>query len=173
MRHRFRFLFLTEAVIFPCRGLEQLLAYEGDDFEDVFSLNFTISSDYLGEMIVTHLKPNGAEIAVTKENRQEYCGLYVDHVLNRAVEKQFGMFAKGFHRVCGGKVLELFHPQELMAMVCGNENYDWIELQEVRKFLPHSGKKSAPNVAKLSVEFSALPWHILSKFHPFFSVCDV
>ena len=91
------------------------MAYEEDDFEDIFSLNFTVSTDYLGQMIVTELKANGTNIAVTKENRQEYCDLYVDFLLNKSVEKQFSHFAQGFHRVCGGKMLHLFHPQELMV----------------------------------------------------------
>lgn len=28
-------------------------------------------------------------------------------------------------RVCGGIVLTLFKPEELMLMVVGNENFDW------------------------------------------------
>ena len=30
---------------------------------------------------------------------------------------------------------DLFHPQELQAMVVGNEHYDWEELEKVRKFI--------------------------------------
>ena len=32
-----------------------------------------------------------------------------------------------FLKVCGGRVLRLFHSQELMAVVVGNQDYDWIE----------------------------------------------
>jgi E3 ubiquitin-protein ligase HERC4 len=45
--------------------------------------------------------------------------LYVDLVLNKSVEKHFKAFATGFHEVCGGRVLELFHSQELMALIVG------------------------------------------------------
>lgn len=111
--------------------MEQLLSYDKDDFEDTFDLNFTISVESFGETIVHPLKLNGANIAVTKENRGEFVDRYVDFVLNKAAEGQFSAFYEGFHRVCGGRILELFQPQELKAMVEGNENYDWNLLQEV------------------------------------------
>lgn len=60
----------------------------------------------------------------------EYINLYVDHVLNKSPEPHFQAFYEGFHKVCGGRVLELFHSHELMAVVIGNENYDWRELEE-------------------------------------------
>lgn len=34
--------------------------------------------------------------------------------------------------MCGGKVLELFQPTELRAMIVGNSNYNWEELEEVK-----------------------------------------
>ena len=108
-----------------------MLEYEADDFEELFPLNFTLTQDFFGESRVVELKPNGADISVTKANRSEYVDLYVDYLLNRSVEPQFRAFYDGFHRVCGGRILELFHPQELMDMVCGNENYDWNELEKV------------------------------------------
>jgi E3 ubiquitin-protein ligase HERC4 len=51
--------------------------------------------------------------------RQEFVDLYVDLVLNKSVEKHFKAFSTGFHEVCGGRVLELFHSQELMALIVG------------------------------------------------------
>lgn len=37
-------------------------------------------------------------------------------------------------KVCGGRVLQLFHSHELMAVVVGNENYDWHALEEVAEY---------------------------------------
>ena len=56
---------------------------------------------------------------------------YVDYVFNTSVAPLFECFYAGFHKVCGGKVLELFQPNELQAMVIGNTSYDWTELQKV------------------------------------------
>ena len=63
--------------------------------------------------------------------RPEFVNAYVDYIFNRSVASLFESFFAGFHKVCGGKVLELFQPNELQAMVIGNTNYDWKELEKV------------------------------------------
>jgi len=52
-------------------------------------------------------------------HRNEFVELYMDLVLNKSVEVHFKAFYAGFHKVCGGRVLELFHSHELMAVVVG------------------------------------------------------
>lgn len=66
--------------------------------------------------------------------RNEYVSLYVDYVFNKSVEKHYKAFSQGFMKVCGGRVLELFHSHELMAVVTGNENYDWEVLEEAAEY---------------------------------------
>lgn len=56
----------------------------------------------------------------------------MDYIFNKSVASLFDAFHAGFHKVCGGKVLQLFQPSELQAMVIGNTNYDWKELEKVR-----------------------------------------
>lgn len=55
-------------------------------------------------------------------------------MLETSVERQFNGFKDGFMRVCGGKVMALFEPHELMAVVIGNEDYDWHILEERSKY---------------------------------------
>lgn len=43
-------------------------------------------------------------------------------------------FHHGFMKVCDGRVFKLFHAHELMAVVVGNENYDWHALEEVTEY---------------------------------------
>ncbi|XP_041363097.1 probable E3 ubiquitin-protein ligase HERC4 [Gigantopelta aegis] len=112
------------------RSLQHVLDYEGDDIEAVLGITFEISVDVFGELKTRELCPDGAKKAVTKENKREYVDLYIDYVFNKAAETQYDAFSSGFLKVCGGRVLELFHPQELQAMVVGNENYDFIELEK-------------------------------------------
>ncbi|XP_068245605.1 probable E3 ubiquitin-protein ligase HERC4 isoform X2 [Palaemon carinicauda] len=116
----------------PClsRSLHELLDYDKDDAEDVFCLNFTVTHDFFGETKVIPLKPDGENINVTSQNKQEYVDLLVDYKLNKSIETQYQAFHDGFYRVCGGIVLKLFYPMELMALVTGNENYDWHELEK-------------------------------------------
>ncbi|XP_059219767.1 probable E3 ubiquitin-protein ligase HERC4 isoform X2 [Stomoxys calcitrans] len=106
-------------------SMQQILDYDGDDFEETFDLHFEISRDIFGESTSEPLKPNGANISVTKENRQEFVDLYVDFIFNKTVDDKFKAFQKGFMKVCWGRVLKIFRPEELMAMVVGNEEYDW------------------------------------------------
>uniref|UniRef100_A0A671XSE4 HECT and RLD domain containing E3 ubiquitin protein ligase 4 n=1 Tax=Sparus aurata TaxID=8175 RepID=A0A671XSE4_SPAAU len=87
------------------RSLQMLLDYTEDDLEETFCLNFT-----------------------------EFVSAYVDYVFNTSVAPLFECFYAGFHKVCGGKVLELFQPNELQAMVIGNTNYDWTELQKSTEY---------------------------------------
>uniref|UniRef100_A0A8C0WS78 HECT-type E3 ubiquitin transferase n=1 Tax=Castor canadensis TaxID=51338 RepID=A0A8C0WS78_CASCN len=112
------------------RSMQQLLDYPEDDIEETFCLNFTITVENFGATEVKELVLNGAETAVNKQNRQEFVDAYVDYIFNKSVASLFDAFHAGFHKVCGGKVLLLFQPNELQAMVIGNTNYDWKELEK-------------------------------------------
>lgn len=47
-------------------------------------------------MIKVHeLKPNGAQLAVTEENKREYVKLYVNYRFMRGIEQQFLALQKG------------------------------------------------------------------------------
>ncbi|XP_020278361.1 probable E3 ubiquitin-protein ligase HERC4 isoform X2 [Pseudomyrmex gracilis] len=110
-------------------SLQSILDYNGEDFEEVFCLNFEITREAFGEQISVELLPNGKEISVTLKNKQQYVNLYVNYILNTSVEPHFSSFSKGFHKVCGGRILKLFHSHELMSLLIGNQNYDWEELE--------------------------------------------
>ncbi|XP_015278748.1 PREDICTED: probable E3 ubiquitin-protein ligase HERC4 isoform X3 [Gekko japonicus] len=112
------------------RSMQQLLDYPEDDIEDTFCLNFTITVENFGATEVKELIPNGSDTPVVKQNRQEFVDAYVDYIFNKSVACLYDAFHAGFHKVCGGKVLQLFQPNELQAMVIGNTNYDWKELEK-------------------------------------------
>ncbi|XP_044727132.1 probable E3 ubiquitin-protein ligase HERC4 isoform X2 [Chrysoperla carnea] len=111
-------------------SLQSILDYEESDLADVFNLNFEISRDVYGEMRTVELKPGGEQIPLTLENKKEFVDLYVDFVLNKSCHQHFTHFYQGFMKVCGGRVLQLFHSHELMSVVVGNEDYDWDALEE-------------------------------------------
>jgi len=116
------------------KSLQQLLDYKENDVEEVFSLTFTISQSSFGEVVEVPLKSGGEDIPVTSDNKNEYVKLYVEFVLFKSCETQFDAFKKGFLKVASARVLQLFHPQELMALVVGNENYDWNLLEELCQY---------------------------------------
>ncbi|XP_076250382.1 HECT and RLD domain containing E3 ubiquitin ligase 4 isoform X1 [Rhynchophorus ferrugineus] len=126
-------------------SLKALLDYGGEDLQDVFCLSFAINRDVYDDVITIELKPNGSNIPVTQENKNEYVSLYVDYILNKSVESQYDAFHKGFMKVCEGRVLKLFHSHELMAIVVGNENYDWHALEEAAEY-KNGYKSSDPTI---------------------------
>ncbi|XP_068967213.1 probable E3 ubiquitin-protein ligase HERC4 [Bombus flavifrons] len=111
------------------KSMQNILDYEEADFEEVFGLHFEVVREVFGEKKIYELTPNGSKVPVTLKNKKQFVDLYVDYTLNKSVEPHFLAFYQGFHKVCGGRVLELFHSYELMAVVVGNEDYDWEELE--------------------------------------------
>ncbi|RKP38869.1 hypothetical protein BJ085DRAFT_41826 [Dimargaris cristalligena] len=115
------------------RGLRQLLDYPGDDIEEVFGLTFTADQDIYGRRHAVPLIPDGVNTPVTRANRGRYVRRYIDFVLNESVTRQFDPFRRGFHLVCGGNALSLFHPEEIELLVRGSsaESIDWDQLKSV------------------------------------------
>ncbi len=117
------------------RSLKKLLEWEGPgSVADVFCFDFTIDQGSFGEVKTFELKPGGANIPVTEENRREYVDLYVDFLLNESVRTQFNAFRRGFLLLADGPVLRLFRPQELEVLVCGTPHLDFKALEANAKY---------------------------------------
>ena len=110
-------------------GLQQLLDYEGDDVEDIFCLTFEVNWDDLGQEKVKELKPNGSNIPVTSENKEEYVLLYVKWLLTDSIYPQYNSFEAGFMRVMEQTSLELLQPNDLELLVVGTRDLDFVALQ--------------------------------------------
>uniref|UniRef100_A0A8D3CN85 HECT and RLD domain containing E3 ubiquitin protein ligase 3 n=1 Tax=Scophthalmus maximus TaxID=52904 RepID=A0A8D3CN85_SCOMX len=112
------------------RSLQQLLDYEGGDVEETFLLNFAITRENYGMTEVKELIPGGESVSVDRNNRKEFVEAYLRYVFSDSVSEQYSAFSSGFLKVCGGEILSLFQPSELMAMVVGNNNYNWEEMEK-------------------------------------------
>lgn len=117
-------------------GLQALLDYDGDDFEDDHCINFVVNyKNMFGQAMTHELIPNGASIPVTKANRQEFVDKTVDFLLNTSVKKQFAAFRKGFLLVVGDTPLfHLFSPSEIELLLLGSQTYDFNELERVTEY---------------------------------------
>lgn len=113
------------------QGLQEMLNYDGPDFEDVFMQSFQISyTDLFGTVITQELGEGGADRMVTRDNAQEYVDRYADFLLNTCVAKQFLAFQKGFCLVTAESPLSmLFTPSELEMLICGEKEFDFNELE--------------------------------------------
>ncbi|XP_076347770.1 ubiquitin-protein ligase E3A-like [Tachypleus tridentatus] len=118
------------------RGLQYLLDYEDSDIEDVFMQSFRITyQDVFGTLLTQDLKENGEKLLVNQVNKQEFVEMYADFLLNRAVEKQFRAFRRGFQMVTEDSPLkELFRPEEVELLVCGSKHFDFSALEEATEY---------------------------------------
>lgn len=111
-------------------GLQRLLDYDGDDVEEVFCLCFDVTWMYLGEQKRKELKPNGSNIAVTKENKEEYVMLYVRWLLVDSVYAQYKSFEAGFLKVMEQSSFGILRPEELGLLVVGTPELDFGALKK-------------------------------------------
>ncbi|KAM6177221.1 putative E3 ubiquitin-protein ligase HERC3 [Erethizon dorsatum] len=153
------------------RSLQELLDYPGEDVEETFCLNFTICRESYGIIEQKKLIPGGDKVTVCKDNRQEFVDAYVNYVFQISVHEWYTAFSSGFLKVCGGKVLELFQPSELRAMMVGNSNYNWEELEETAIY---KGDYSAshPTVKLFWETFHEFPLEKKKKFLLFLTGSD-
>ncbi|XP_036195390.1 probable E3 ubiquitin-protein ligase HERC3 isoform X1 [Myotis myotis] len=153
------------------RSLQELLDYPGEDIEETFCLNFTICRESYGVIEQKKLIPEGDKVTVCKENRQEFVDAYVNYIFQISVHEWYTAFSSGFLKVCGGKVLELFQPSELRAMMVGNSNYNWEELEETAIY---KGDYSAthPTVKLFWETFHEFPLEKKKKFLLFLTGSD-
>ena len=86
----------------------------------MFCRDFVAETERYGEVVLTPLYPGGENRPVTNANRREFVDLYVKHILDTAVTRQFEPFKRGFYMVCGGNALSLFGPEEIELLVRGS-----------------------------------------------------
>jgi hypothetical protein len=102
------------------RGLQQLLDFEGD-VEATFARSFEVEYEYFGEVRRAELKPGGADIPVTRDNRQEFVRLMTSYYLDTSVRSQFSAFAAGFHEVMSlvpNPIPPFLHPSQCICTSC-------------------------------------------------------
>ncbi|KAM5255293.1 putative E3 ubiquitin-protein ligase HERC3 isoform 3-T3 [Ctenodactylus gundi] len=153
------------------RSLQELLDYPGEDVEETFCLTFTVCRESYGVVEQKLLVPGGDRVTVCKENRREFVDAYVNYVFQISVHEWYTAFSSGFLKVCGGKVLELFQPSELRAMMVGNSNYNWEEL-EATAIYKGDYSASHPTVKLFWETFHEFPLEKKKKFLLFLTGSD-
>jgi E3 ubiquitin-protein ligase HUWE1 len=66
-----------------------------NDIADIITETFSIETEAFGETKIVDLVPNGRNIPVTDENKQEYVQLVVDHKMIGSVKEQLQHFLDG------------------------------------------------------------------------------
>uniref|UniRef100_A0A674JWZ3 HECT-type E3 ubiquitin transferase n=1 Tax=Terrapene triunguis TaxID=2587831 RepID=A0A674JWZ3_9SAUR len=83
-----------------------------------------LDKEILGEIKSHDLKPNGSNILVTEENKEEYIRLVAEWRLSRGVEEQTQAFFEGFNEILPQQYLQYFDAKELEVLLCGMQEID-------------------------------------------------
>ncbi|OCT76956.1 NEDD4-like E3 ubiquitin-protein ligase WWP1 isoform X1 [Xenopus laevis] len=90
---------------------------------------FSVDMEILGKITSHDLKPEGSNILVTEENKEEYIGLMAEWRFSRGVEEQTKAFLDGFNAVVPLQWLQYFDEKELEVMLCGMQEVDLSDWQ--------------------------------------------
>ncbi|KAM8947327.1 E3 ubiquitin-protein ligase Itchy homolog isoform 1-T1 [Pelodytes ibericus] len=85
---------------------------------------FSVDKEILGEVQSHDLKPNGINVQVTEENKEEYIRLVAEWRLSRGVEEQTQAFFEGFNEILPQQYLQYFDAKELEVLLCGMQEID-------------------------------------------------
>ncbi|XP_029035839.1 E3 ubiquitin-protein ligase HECTD1 isoform X7 [Osmia bicornis bicornis] len=66
-----------------------------------------------------------AETSVNVQNAKEYAEMTINYCLDRGVSRQLESFKAGFSKVFPMEKLHAFSPEEVRAMLCGEQNPQW------------------------------------------------
>nr|XP_034978055.1 E3 ubiquitin-protein ligase Itchy homolog [Zootoca vivipara] len=90
---------------------------------------FSVDKEILGEIKSHDLKPDGSNILVTEENKEEYIKLVAEWRLSRGVEEQTQAFFEGFNEILPQQYLQYFDAKELEVLLCGMQEIDLTDWQ--------------------------------------------
>lgn len=113
-----------------------------NDITDIITETFSVEADSFGETQIIDLIPNGRNIPVTQENKEEYVQKVVNYRLVGSVEEQLDNFLKGksssyvvtfiglqlteagFHEIVPRELISIFNEQELELLISGLPEID-------------------------------------------------
>lgn len=95
-----------------------------NDITDIITENFSVESADFGENRTIDLIPNGRNIPVTDENKQEYVQLVVEYRLTESIKEQLENFLKGFYEIIPAEIISIFNEQELELLISGLPDID-------------------------------------------------
>ncbi|XP_035744650.1 E3 ubiquitin-protein ligase HACE1 isoform X7 [Egretta garzetta] len=105
-----------------------------NDISDLgLELTFSVETDVFGAMEEVPLKPGGASILVTQENKAEYVQLVTELRMTRAIQPQINAFLQGFHMFIPPSLIQLFDEYELELLLSGMPEIDvndWLKNTE-------------------------------------------
>ncbi|KAI5061390.1 hypothetical protein GOP47_0023895 [Adiantum capillus-veneris] len=138
------------------QNLMYLKHYEGDAMD--LALDFTVTEELFGKRKIVELKPGGAQIQVTNENKLQYVYAMADYKLNKQMQPLISAFSGGLSDIISPAWLSLFNARELNQLISGGEHdFDVDDLKANTKYT--GGFTETSRTIK---QF----WEVLREFEP-------
>jgi len=122
------------------RGLTWML---DNDITDIIDETFTTTEERFGEMVTIELKPGGADIPVTEDNKKDYVDHIVEYRISKRVKEQFEAFMSGFSELIPQDLVNVFDERELELLIGGMSE---IDVDDWSKFTDYRGYEVSDEV---------------------------
>ncbi|XP_072752879.1 E3 ubiquitin-protein ligase Nedd-4 isoform X4 [Anoplolepis gracilipes] len=87
-------------------------------------LTFCLDEESFGHTSQRELKPDGANILLTDENKDEYISLVIQWRFVSRVQEQMNAFLEGFNALIPSTLVKIFDEHELELLMCGIQHID-------------------------------------------------
>ncbi|MES1906673.1 MAG: putative E3 ubiquitin-protein ligase herc4, partial [Paramarteilia canceri] len=81
------------------KSFEYILQYDEANFDEIFSLNFSLEIKAFNRTKIVDLIENGSNIPVTVRNKSMFVELCIEYYLKKSVEAHLQQFKNGFFKV--------------------------------------------------------------------------
>ncbi|KAI5799845.1 hypothetical protein EDC01DRAFT_764959 [Geopyxis carbonaria] len=115
-----------------------------NDITDIITETFSVEVDEFGARRTIGLIPDGANISVTQDNKQEYVRLMVEHKLLHSVKDQIDHFLQGFYDIVPANLISIFNEQELELLISGMPEIDMDDWKNNTEY--HNYSASSPQI---------------------------
>lgn len=114
-----------------------------NDITDILYETFSVEEDRFGETVTIDLKPNGREVEVTNENKNEFVELKTEWIISKPVENQFRSFMEGFNELIPQELVQVFDERELELLIGGLAE---IDVEDWKKHTDYRGYQESDEV---------------------------
>ncbi|KAF4748260.1 E3 ubiquitin-protein ligase, partial [Perkinsus olseni] len=123
------------------RNLKWILECQDEEMLKALDLTFTIEESDFGKTNVVELIPNGSNIPVTQQNKQEYVQKVCEHKMTSGIQDQLQAFLEGFHELIPSDLVgTLFDDKELELLIAGLPTIDVEDLKRNTEYVNYSSQ---------------------------------
>ncbi|KAI8975845.1 hypothetical protein BD414DRAFT_580582 [Trametes punicea] len=106
-------------------------------------LTFSVEADEFGVTKIVELKPGGASIPVTQENKKDFVQLSANYRLYSSIKDQIEALLAGFYEIIPKDLISIFNERELELLISGTPD---IDVDEWRSATEYNGYTSSDPV---------------------------